>query len=215
MNFVYKTNLSSIKSLNSLDGNLTQQAGHHAQVHYLFNNLISNLSNQPFNIELLNTWRTLYEVSYQNDFSTQPTPNIRSSLLTKPIDSEIKTPKYIFILTLSILLLVILNFFICIILARRGHGCRKREYNCLNGHTQLNIEKPQHQQHGGSSPSSTDSNGTMIQHLIVNTHCTTTNSSLSSTPPVDVLHPINITKKNGILRSSSTKKPSLLPEAIV
>ncbi len=121
--------------------------------------------------------------------------------------------KYIFIITLSILLLLILNFFICIILVKRGYCHRKREYNCLNGHTQLTIEKPQ--QHGGSSPSSTNSNGTITQQLIVHTNCTTTNSSLSSTTPVDMLHPINITKKNDILRSSVIKKTSFLPEAIV
>ncbi len=107
-------------------------------------------------------------------------------------------------------------------MAKRGHCHRKREYNCLNGHTQLIIEKPppphpqQQQQHGGSSPSSTNSNGTITQQLIVHTNCTTTtNSSLSSTPPIDMLHPINITKKNDILRSSSIKKTSFLPEAIV
>jgi hypothetical protein len=201
--------------LNYLDGKLTQESGHYAQVHYLFNNLIPNLSNQLFNIDLLNTWRTLYEVSYQHNISTQRSPIMHSSLLIKPINSQIKTPKYIFIITLSALLVLILNFFVCIFLAQRGRGCRKREYNCLNGHPQLNIEKPQQQQHGGSSPSSTNSNGTITQQLIVNTNCTTTNSSLSSTPPVDTLHPINITKKNGILRSSSIKKTSFLPEAIV
>jgi hypothetical protein len=98
-------------------------------------------------------------------------------------------------------------------LVKRGYCHRKREYNCLNGHTQLTIEKPQ--QHGGSSPSSTNSNGTITQQLIVHTNCTTTNSSLSSTTPVDMLHPINITKKNDILRSSVIKKTSFLPEAIV
>jgi hypothetical protein len=136
-----------------------------------------------------------------------------------------------------------INFFICIILSRRGHGCRKREYNCLNNHKQLNLinqsEQQKQQQHGGSSPSSTNSNGTITidstQQLIVNTNsheqdhhssplssllCTTTNSSINSTPPVDIIHPINITKKNGILKCSTIKKTnalvsSSLPEAIV
>jgi hypothetical protein len=133
-----------------------------------------------------------------------------------------------------------INFCICIILSRRGHGCRKREYNCLNNHKQLNLVKQsdKHPQHGGSSPSSTNSNGTITldstQQLIVNTHTheqeqhssplssllCTTNSSINSTPPIDVLHPINITKKNGILKCSAIKKPNVLvpsslPEAIV
>ncbi|CAF1076045.1 unnamed protein product [Adineta steineri] len=197
------------------DDKLTQQSGHYAQVHYLFNNLISNLSHRPFHIDLLNTWRSLYDMSYQHNISTQRSSLIRSSLLTKPIYNENKNLKYIFIITLSVLLILIINFLICILLGRRGHYYRKREYNCLNGHTQLNIEKTE-QHHGGSSPSSTNSNGTLVQQLIVNTNCTTTtNSSLSSTPPVDILHPINVTKKNGILRSSpKQKKPSELPEAI-
>jgi hypothetical protein len=162
---------------NYLDGQLTQESGHYAEVHYLFNNLIPNLSNHLFNIDLLNTWRTLYEVSYQYNISTQRSPLMHSSLLIKPINSQIKNPKYIFVLTLSVLLILILNFSVCILLAKRGRGCRKREYNCLTGHAQLNIEKPQ--QHGGSSPSSTNSNGTITQQLIVNTNCTTTtNSSL-------------------------------------
>ena len=141
-----------------------------------------------------------------------------SSLIIKPIKSEIKHPQYIFVITLSVLLLLILNLFICILLVKRGYCHRRREYDCLNGHTQLTIEKPpplQQQQRGSSSPTSTNSNGTITQHLIVHTNCTTTNSSLSSTPPVDILHPINITKKNDILRSSSMKKTSYLPEAIV
>ncbi|CAF3634574.1 unnamed protein product [Adineta steineri] len=198
------------------DDKLTQQSGHYAQVHYLFNNLISNLSHRPFHIDLLNTWRSLYDMSYQHNISTQRSSLVRSSLLTKPIYNENKNLKYIFIITLSVLLILIINFLICILLGRRGHYYRKREYNCLNGHTQLNIEKTE-QHHGGSSPSSTNSNGTLVQQLIVNTNCTTTtNSSLSSTPPVDILHPINVTKKNGILRSSpKQKKPSELPEAIV
>ncbi|CAF0821588.1 unnamed protein product [Rotaria sordida] len=199
------------------DGKLSQQSGHHAHVHYLFNNLISNLYNQPLYLDLLNTWRTLYEVSYKSNSSIYNSVINHSLLKTKSIHFEIKNPKYVFILTLCILILLLLNFSLCIFLARRGHGCRKREYNCLNGHTQLNIEKPQQQQqqHGGSSPSSTNSNGTITQQLIVNTNYITTDSNLSNTPPIDILHPINITKKNGILRSSSIKKSSLLPEAIV
>lgn len=197
-----------------LDGKLTQKPGHYAQVHYLFNNLLSNLSDQPVNIDLLNTWRNLYELSYQHNISIQRSSFIHSSLLSKPIKSEIKNLKFIFIITLSILIILIINFFICIILAKRGHCYRKREYNCLNTHNQLTTEKPQHL--GGSSPSSTNSNGTITQQLIVHTNCTTTtNSSLSSTPPVDILHPTNITKKNDILRSSSMKKTTYLPEAIV
>ncbi|CAF3095315.1 unnamed protein product, partial [Rotaria sp. Silwood2] len=200
------------------DGKLSQQSGHYSHVHYLFNNLISNLFNQPLHLDLINTWKTLYEVSHKSNISIYNSGINRSSLKTKLIHFEIKNPKYVFILTLSVFILLLLNFSVCIILTRRGHGCRKREYNCLNGHTQINIEKPQ--QHGGSSPSSTNSNGTITQQLIVNTNCTTTtttttNSNLSNTPPVDILHPTNITKKNGILRSSSIKKTSLLPEAIV
>jgi hypothetical protein len=127
-----------------------------------------------------------------------------------------------------------INFCVCVIFSRRGHGCRKREYNCLNNHKQLNLVN-QSEQHGGSSPTSTNSNGTITldstQQLIVNTNstehdqqssplssllCTTTNSI----PPVDILHPINITKKNGILKCSAMKKSnglisSSLPEAIV
>jgi hypothetical protein len=96
-------------------------------------------------------------------------------------------------------------------LAKRGHFHRKREYDCLSAHTQLNTEKALNQQRSSSSPTSTNSNGTITQHLIVHTNCATTNSSLSSTPPVDMLHPINVTKKNDILR----RKTSFLPEAIV
>jgi hypothetical protein len=159
----------------------------------------------------LNTWRNLYEVSHQSNSSTQRSSIIRSSLIAKPIKSDIKHPKYIFIITLSILIVLIINFFICILLAKRGHFHRKREYDCLSAHTQLNTEKALHQQRSSSSPTSTNSNGTITQHLIVHTNCATTNSSLSSTPPVDMLHPINVTKKNDILR----RKTSFLPEAIV
>jgi hypothetical protein len=203
------------------------------------------LTEHPFGVDLINAWKTLYEVSYKTNVSTYQPANIPSSLLTKQysplFDINLNNPKYIFILSLSALILLILNFFICIIFSRRGHGCRKREYNCLNNHKQLNLIKQseQQQQQGGSSPSSTNSNGTITidstQQLIVNTNsheqehhssplssllCTTTNSSINSTPPVDILHPINITKKNGILKCSSLKKTNVLissslPEAIV
>ncbi|CAF1193326.1 unnamed protein product [Rotaria sp. Silwood1] len=195
------------------DGQLSQQSGHYAHVHYLFNNLISNLLNQPLHLDLLNTWRTLYEVSHKSNTSIYNSIINHSTLKSKPIHFEIKNLRYVFVLALSILILLLLNFSVCIYLARRGHGCRKREYNCLNGHAPINIEKAP--QHCGSSPSSTNSNGTITQQLIVNTNCITTNSTLSNTPPADILHPINITKKNGILRSSSIKKTVLLPEAIV
>ncbi|CAF2775530.1 unnamed protein product [Rotaria sp. Silwood2] len=232
------------------DGNLSQSRGYHAQVHYLFNNIISNHSENSFDINLLSTWKTLYEVSHKNNLSTSQSTNIHSSLLTRQFsplfdsNNNNNNQKYIFIVSLSAFILLIINFCICIILSKRGHGCRKREYNCLNNHKQLNLvnqsEQHKHQQrHGGSSPSSTNSNGTITidstQQLIVNTNsiehehhssplssllCTTTNSSINSTPPIDVLHPINITKKNGILKCSSIKKtnvliPSSLPEAIV
>jgi len=220
-----------------LDGNLTQIRGHHYQVHYLFNNLISNLTEDSFDINLLNTWKTLYKVSYKTNISTA---NIQS--FTKQISplfyTNINNQKYVFILSLSVFLLLIINFCICIILSRRGHGCRKREYNCLNNHKQLNLINQTEQKHGGSSPSSTNSNGTITidstQQLIVHTNSheqehqssplssllCTTNSSINSTPPVDIIHPINITKKNGILKCSAVKKPnvlvpSTLPEAIV
>jgi hypothetical protein len=183
-------------------------------------------------------------VSYKSNLSIHQLPSVLTKQLSPLFYSNITNQKYIFILVLSALILLMINFCICIILSRRGHGCRKREYNCLNNHKQLNLinqsEKQQQQQqhHGGSSPSSTNSNGTITidstQHLIVNTNshdqehssplssllCATTNSSINSTPPVDIIHPINITKKNGILKCSSIKKsnvlvPSSLPEAIV
>ncbi|CAF3600385.1 unnamed protein product [Adineta steineri] len=234
------------------DGNLSQVTGQHAQVHYLFNNLISNLSEHSIDNDLLNTWKTLYEVSHRSNLSTYQSTNVPSSYLTKRYSSSfyphLTNQKFIFVVSLSVLMLLIINFCLCLILSRRGHGCRKREYNCLNSHKQLNLlnhsEKQQHQptqqqQNGGSSPSSTNSNGTITidstQQLIVNTSsheqdhrsspsssllCTTTNSSFHSTSPVDIIHPINITKKNGILKCSSLKKtnvltPSSLPEAIV
>ena len=204
------------------DGQLSQERGHHVQVHYLFNNLISNLFHQPLNVDLLHAWKTLYQVSSEQNISTVRAPISHRSLFNKPLPSEMKNLKSIFLLTLMIFCLIILNFFICIFLTRRGHGCRKREYNCLDVHTPFNLNRPSsplqpaQQPHSGSSPSSTNSNGTITQQLMVNTNCTTTtNSSLSSTPPVDILHPINITKKNGILRSSSRRRASLLPEAIV
>ncbi|CAF3301633.1 unnamed protein product [Rotaria socialis] len=195
------------------DGKLSQQSGHHAHVHYLFNNLISNLFNQPLHIDLLNAWKSLYEISHKSNTSIYNSTINRSLLKTKSIHFKIKHPKHIFILTLSILILLMINFFMCILFSRRGHGCRKREYNCLNGHAQLNIEKRQH--NGESSPSSTNSNGTMTQQLIVNTHYTKTDSNPCNTPSVDTLHPINITKKNAILQNASIKKTSSLPEAIV
>ncbi|CAF1615740.1 unnamed protein product, partial [Adineta ricciae] len=40
------------------DGNFSQVTGHHTQVHYLFNTLISNLTEHPFDTDLLNTWKT-------------------------------------------------------------------------------------------------------------------------------------------------------------
>lgn len=157
---------------------------------------------------------------------------------------NLSNQKFLVLLSASALLLLLINFCICLILSRRGHGCRKREYNCLNHHKQLNLvnqsdkHHSHHHHHGGSSPSSTNSNGTITidstQQLIVNTNSheqdlhssplssllCTTNSSLNSTLPVDILHPVNITKKNGILKCSTTKKstvliPSTLPEAIV
>ncbi|UJR22431.1 hypothetical protein I4U23_025491 [Adineta vaga] len=199
------------------NGKLTQQAGYYAQVHYLFNNLIPNLSNHPLRFDLINTWISLYELSHQQNFSTQHSPTIRSSFLSRPIYTETKHPKFVFAITFCVFVLLLINLILCTTLTKRGRCFRKREYNCLNAHTQLNIDKTQQQLHGGSSPSSTNSNGTITQQLIVNTNCTTTtNSSLSSTPPVDILHPINVTKKNGILRSSSRyNRPSILPEAIV
>lgn len=178
--------------------------------------------------------------------STTPTVTTHLSLLTRRIsplfDSTNNNQKYLLILCSSAFVLLIVNFTICIILSKRGQGCRKRDYNCLANHKQLTLVNPSQQiqqRHGGSSPSSTNSNGTITidstQQLIVNTHsndhehhtsplssllCTTTNSSINSTPPVDVLHPINITKKNGILKCSSIKKTNVLvtsslPEAIV
>ncbi len=191
-------------------------------------------------MNLLNTWKTLYEVSSRTNLST----NLHSTFINKQFAplfySNFPNQKYIFILSFSVFLLLMINFCICIILSRRGHGCRKREYNCLNNHKQLNLvnQSDKHQQHGGSSPSSTNSNGTITldstQQLIVNTHSheqehqssplssllCTTNSSINSTPTVDILHPVNITKKNGILKCSAIKKsnvlvPSSLPEAIV
>ncbi|CAF1467322.1 unnamed protein product [Rotaria sp. Silwood1] len=232
--------------------NLSQIRGYHAQVHNLFNNIILNHTKNSFDINLLNTWKTLYEVSHKNNLSTYQSTSIHSSLLPRQFsplfdsnnNNNNNNQKYIFILSLSAFILLIINFCICIILSKRGQGCRKREYNCLNNHKQLTLvnqsEQHKHQRrHGGSSPSSTNSNGTITidstQQLIVNTNsieqehhssplpsllCTTTNSSINSTPPIDVLHPVNITKKNGILKCSSIKKtnillPSSLPEAIV
>ncbi|CAF1403081.1 unnamed protein product [Rotaria magnacalcarata] len=223
------------------DGNLSQVRGYQTNVHNLFNNIIANKSENQMDINLLNTWKTLFEVSHKMNVST----NTRGLLLIKPFsplfDSNNNNQKYILILCSSIFVLLIINFSICIVLSKRGQGCRKREYNCLNNHKQLTLVNPSEhpQQHGGSSPSSTNSNGTTTidstQQLIVNTNpnehehhssplssllCTTTNSSINSTPPVDVLHPINITKKHGILKCSSIKKTNVLatsslPEAIV
>lgn len=201
-----------------LDKSLTQKSGYHTAVHYLFNNLISNLSNEPFNLDLLNTWRNLYEVSHHQNATTVRTFLVAtsSSFKSKFIQSDIKYLKYIFVISLCIILVIIINIFLCMVLIKRGFFHRKREYNCLNGHTQLSIEKQSiHPSCVGSSPSSLNSNGTITQQLSVQTNCTTTNSSVSSTPPADVLHPINVKKKNDILRSSSLKKTPYLPEAIV
>jgi hypothetical protein len=212
-------------------------------------------------IDIINAWKTLYAVSLKTNQSAHQARNSQvlgaspSSFFPLPKDfsplfnMNVTHVKYLFILSLSAGILLVINFCICIIISRRGRGCRKREYNCLNNHKQLNLlsgsEQQQHQQqqqqqeHGGSSPSSTNSNGTITidstQQLIVNTSshdhdhhpsplssllCTTTNSSVHSTPPIDILHPINITKKNGILKCSTLKKthvliPASLPEAIV
>lgn len=164
-----------------------------------------------------------------------------SALLSKSFSyANLSNEKSLLILSTSALLLLLINLCICLILSRRGHGCRKREYNCLNHHKQLNLvnQSVKHPHHGGSSPSSTNSNGTITidstQQLIVNTNSheqdlhssplssllCTTNSSINSTLPVDILHPVNITKKNGILKCSTMRKsnvlvPSTLPEAIV
>ncbi|CAF1048682.1 unnamed protein product [Adineta ricciae] len=198
------------------DGKLAQQSGYYAQVHYLFNNLIPNLSKRPPHFDLINTWISLYKISHQQNLSTQHSPTVRTSFLSRSIYSETKHPKFVFAITFCVFLMLLINFILCATLTKRGRCLRKREYNCLNGHAQLDIGKAQQQLHGGSSPSSTNSNGTLIQQLVVNTNCTTTtNSSLSSTPPVDILHPINVMKKNGILRSSTKYKPPILSEAIV
>lgn len=223
------------------DGNLTQTRGSHSQVHYLFNTLLFNSTEQSYDSNLINTWKTLYEVSQKSNQSTYSSSLFLSKQLTPLFTVNFPNQKYVFLFSMCACLLLMMNFCLCIIFSRRGHGCRKREYNCLSNHKQLNMlnQSNVHQHHGGSSPTSTNSNGTITldstQQLIVNVNsheqerqssplssllCTTTNSSINSTPPVDILHPINITKKNGILKCSTMKKsnvfvPSSLPEAIV
>ena len=220
------------------DGNINQSRGRHYQVHYLFNQLLSNFTEDSSNADLLKTWKTLYEVSVKTNLSNNRQP----TSMTKPLSYvNFSNEKFLILLAGSASLLLLINCCICLILSRRGHGCRKREYNCLNHHKQLNLvnqSDKHHPHHGGSSPSSTNSNGTITidstQQLIVNTNSheqdlhssplssllCATNSSINSTLPVDILHPVNITKKNGILKCSTMKKsnvfaPSTLPEAIV
>ena len=168
-------------------------------MHYLFNNLISSLLHQQLNLDLLHTWKTLYQVS-----ANQSTSTLDLSFFTQRFDAEMKNPKYVFILTLSVLVVVLLNFFVCIVVTRRGHGCRKREYHCLDAHTQLTVDKLPEEQQCDSSSSSTNSNGTINQQLIVHTNYTTptTNSSLSSTPPVDLVHVRHVGRRTGIVRSA-------------
>lgn len=151
-------------------------------------------------------------------------------------------PHYLIILILSTSMLLLINLCLCFLITKCRYKQRKHQYNCLSHHKQLNsIHHPTDTvavHHGGSSPSSTNSNGTITidstQHLIVNTSsheqdlhsspvssllCTTTTTNGSSSP-IDILHPININKKNGILKCSTTKKnnsfiPTSLPEAVV
>ena len=236
--------------ISSLDGYLNQVRGHYTQVHYLFNNIISNRTENSFDSNLMNTWQTSFEIPYRRNLSIDESKQIHSSLLAKSLaplfgsNNNDNNQKYTIILSSSAVLLLMINFCTCIILSRREYSCRKRHYNCLNNHKQVNLvnksEQNQHQQqHGGSSPASTNSNGTTTvdstQQLIVNINsneqerhssplssllCTTTNSSIASTPPVDVLLPINVAKKSGILKCSSIKRSnalvtSSLPEAIV
>ena len=94
-----------------LDKSLTQKSGYHTAVHYLFNNLISNLSNEPFNLDLLNTWRNLYEVSHHQNATTVRTFLVAtsSSFKSKFIQSDIKYLKYIFVISLCIVLVIIIN----------------------------------------------------------------------------------------------------------
>jgi hypothetical protein len=115
----------------------------------------------------------------------------------------------------------------CIVFTRRGHGCRKREYNCLHDRRRSLHLRPilideqqqqQQQQCHASSPSSTNSNGTMIHQLLINTNhtpTTTTSSMSSGTPTADCVPSVNTCKKNGILRSSTRQAAPLLPEAMV
>ena len=120
-----------------LDGNLSQVRGYQTNVHNLFNNIIANQSENQMDINLLNAWKTLFEVSHRANVST----NTRASLLIKKFtplfDANNNNQKYILILCSSIFVLLIINFSICIVLSKRGQGCRKREYNCLNNHKQL------------------------------------------------------------------------------
>jgi hypothetical protein len=184
-------------------------------VHYLFNNLIANLFHQPLSSsDLFTTWKTLFHVSVQSNLSASPRLSVSETIRQA---THLRNIKYIVLVTLTILLLLILNFVICICLTRRGHGCRKREYNCLNPHvvgqeTSKSIAAAAAAAaQTGASPAST-----ITQQLLVNTNYTTTNSSLSSASPVDMLHPVNVTKKSSFLRRSSRKRSSsFLPEAIV
>lgn len=227
-------------SSSSSDGNLSQSRSHHTQVHYLFNTVLSNLTESPFDTNLLNTWKTLYEVSYRTN---QSRPVTLSKRVFPFFDLQLKpAPNYLIILILSTSILLLINICLCLLISKCRYARRKHQYNCLNNHKQLNsIHHPSDQvvvHHGGSSPSSTNSNGTITidstQHLIINTNsheqdlhgsplssllCTTTTTNGSSSP-IDILHPINITKKNGILKCSTMKKnntliPSSLPEAVV
>ena len=193
-----------------LDGNLSQSRGYYAQVHYLFNNLISSLLHQQLNLDLLHTWKTLYQVSANRSHSLASDRDL--SFFAQRFDADMKNPKYVFIVTLSVLLVVLLNFFVCVVVTRRGHGCRKREYHCLDAHTQLTVDKLPEEQHCDSSSSSTNSNGTINQQLIVHTNYTT-----SSTPPVDLVHVRHVASRrtDGVVRSSLRQKSSLATEAVV
>ena len=112
----------SVYSLD-LDGNLSQTHSHHAQVHYLFNNLLLNLTEASLDASIISAWKTLYEVSQKtNQSSYQARPHLHSALLSKGFfpffNLNQNHQKYLLILFLSTVIIFLINICLCIIITR-------------------------------------------------------------------------------------------------
>ncbi|CAF0741440.1 unnamed protein product [Didymodactylos carnosus] len=246
------------------DSKMYQKRGHHANVHYLFNHLITSLSsysssliNDNSDYELLRAWSTLYEVS-QFDNNTTNMKNFITKTNDKnhhqdyvssqkqllfPTYQSIWTfnTKLFLVLAITGTILFLINVILCFLLITKRYGThrhhhKKKDYQHLNGHTPVTTTKKTNGYVSSSSPSSINSNGTDPHTLEPISVPTTTFSSVSTTNTssidtlikttndlnsdintmIDILQPVNITKKTGgTIKCKDKKTQQCLVEAIV